>query len=388
MFGDPEDLDGDDDDGDGDGDGDDDDDDDDEEDDDDDDDDDDDGDGEDDDDVAATDASVGGSVAVPTSSLPAVPTPTIPTPSLPTGSIPPSADAPPEAEKDTTTKVDAMAPQLARRSLFVPKATRQGISIEAIVGIPIPSPVHCIASTACLSYLLTGSQDGYVRAYDFWASVNGGQVMTAQQRAVVGLGEGVNKAGVGRGWWAVEVPEARASTPVPGAAGASAGAGGAATGTATPGGKKQEPVYSLACDPDGLWSAAGTQSGDINLYSLRHSPGTLLTSLRGHSNVVSCMQLVDDTSLLSGSWDGVVRVSLLIFWRADIRNGTSILAKQHERILGTAPRSLLSLCGRQSSALPPRYRSTSARTSSRKTGKPTKSTGLRTAPKQLTETWR
>lgn len=303
VFGDPEDLDGDDEDGDGEED----DDDEDEEDDDDDDDDEEDGDGEDDDDVAATDASVGGSVAVPTSSLPAVPTPTLPTPSLPPSSVPPSTDAPPEAEKDTTTSVDTIAPQLARRSLFVPQATRQGISIEAIVGIPIPSPVHCIASTACLSYLLTGSQDGYVRAYDFWASVNGAQVMTAQQRGVVGLGEGVNKAGVGRGWWSVEVPEAQVNASASGATGAPAA--GSAGGTAASGGKKQEPVFSLACDPDGLWSAAGTQSGDINLYSLRHSPGTQITSLRGHNNVVSCLQLVDDTSLLSGSWDGVVKVS-------------------------------------------------------------------------------
>lgn len=302
---------------------------------------------------------------MPTSSLPAVPTPTLPTPSLPPGSAPPSADAPPEAEKDTTTSVDIIAPQLARRSLFVPQATRQGISIEAIVGIPIPSPVHCIASTACLSYLLTGSQDGYVRAYDFWPSVNGAQIMTAQQRGVVGLGEGVNKAGVGRGWWAVEVPEAQVNAS---GSGTATGNGGAAAGTT--GSKKQEPVFSLACDPDGLWSAAGTQSGDINLYSLRHSPGTQITSLRGHNNVVSCLQLVDDTSLLSGSWDGVVRVSYHgVGHRTDFRNGTSTLDRRHGRILGMVRRSPLSLCGHQLSRLRLRYLSTLARTFSRRTAR-------------------
>lgn len=147
-----------------------------------------------------------------------------------------------------------------------------------------------------MSYLLTGSQDGYVRVYDLWASVNGGQVMTAQQRAVVGLGESVSKAGVGRGWWSVE-------TPVTGLE-----ANGTANGQ--PPLRKQEPVYSLACQGDGLWTLAGTHSGAINLYSLRHQPGYLIHSLTGHSAVVSALQLLPgETSLLSGSWDGTVRVS-------------------------------------------------------------------------------
>jgi transcriptional activator SPT8 len=136
-----------------------------------------------------------------------------------------------------------------------------------------------------------------VRVYDLWASVNGGQVMTAQQRAVVGLGEGVNKAGVGRGWWAVDTPATALEVP-----------NGTANGQAPT--RKQEPVFSLACQGDGLWTLAGTQSGQINLYSLRHQPGHLIHSLTGHSSVVSALQLLpDETSLLSGSWDGTVRVS-------------------------------------------------------------------------------
>ncbi|WVQ68267.1 uncharacterized protein L199_006474 [Kwoniella botswanensis] len=179
-------------------------------------------------------------------------------------------------------------PHLIRRSLFIPSFSTppKSLSIEAIAGIPLPSPVHSLASTSCLSYLLAGSQDGYVRAYDLWGSVNGGQMMTAQQRSVVGLGETINKAGVGRGWWANEVE-------------------GINNGSV---GKRAEPVYSMACEGDGLFTLTGTQSGPINLYTLRHAPGHLVHSLKGHTNVVSCLSLLpNEKGLLSGSWDGTVR---------------------------------------------------------------------------------
>lgn len=128
---------------------------------------------------------------------------------------------------------------MIRRSLFIPSYTTlpKILSIETIVAIPLPAPVHSIASTLCSSYLLTGSQEGYIRVYDFWASVNGRQLMTAQQRTIVGLGDGVSKAGVGRGWWTNEVEGLKE--------------GGVS--------KRLEPVYSLACEGDGLWALAGTR---------------------------------------------------------------------------------------------------------------------------------
>ena len=63
--------------------------------------------------------------------------------------------------------------------------------------------------------------------------------MTAQQRTLVGLGEGVTKAGVGKGWWANETE------------------GRDGLGTSRLG-----PVYSLAVEGDGLWALAGTQVSD------------------------------------------------------------------------------------------------------------------------------
>jgi len=47
----------------------------------------------------------------------------------------------------------------------------------------------------------------------------------------------VSKAGVVRGWWSNEVEGSRDGTV----------------------GKRLEPVYSLACEGDGLWALTGTQ---------------------------------------------------------------------------------------------------------------------------------
>lgn len=61
--------------------------------------------------------------------------------------------------------------------------------------------------------------------------------MTAQQRTFVGLGEGLTKGGVPRGWWTNEVDGIQ---------------GGVVS-------KRVEGVYSLAVEGDGLWALSGTQ---------------------------------------------------------------------------------------------------------------------------------
>lgn len=57
-------------------------------------------------------------------------------------------------------------------------------------------------------------------------------------------------------------------------------------------------------------ATADTQSGPINLFTLRHSPGHLVHALKGHTSVVSCLSVLPgEQGLLSGSWDGSIRVS-------------------------------------------------------------------------------
>ncbi len=55
---------------------------------------------------------------------------------------------------------------------------------------------------------------------------------------------------------------------------------------------------------EGLWLLSGLESGGINLQSVRHEEGKLITCLRKHTSAVSVLNLAqDERSLLSGSWD-------------------------------------------------------------------------------------
>jgi len=56
---------------------------------------------------------------------------------------------------------------------------------------------------------------------------------------------------------------------------------------------------------DALWALAGTDSGPINLFTVRHDPGRLCHTLVGHRDLVSSLALNhDEKSLFSASWDG------------------------------------------------------------------------------------
>lgn len=64
------------------------------------------------------------------------------------------------------------------------------------------------------------------------------------------------------------------------------------------------PVYSLACQSEGLWLLSGLESGTIRLQTLRHDEGKEIVALQQHTSAVSTLNLTsDETSLLSGSWD-------------------------------------------------------------------------------------
>jgi transcriptional activator SPT8 len=137
-----------------------------------------------------------------------------------------------------------------------------------------------------MSYLLTGSQDGYIRCYDFWASANGKSLMTAQARGVANLGDGVTKGGVARGYWKNEVDveepeEVDKPKNKPAVAAPSWLQVDETNREPSPPPKmtvrrKLEPVYSLAIQGDGLWAlsgskvsgAAGACGADTGIHSL------------------------------------------------------------------------------------------------------------------------
>ncbi|GHJ89303.1 hypothetical protein NliqN6_5705 [Naganishia liquefaciens] len=205
--------------------------------------------------------------------------------------------------------------------------TRHTLSLDPTIVIPHPCATYALAATPCLSFLLTGNQDGYIRSWDFWASANSGSSLSALQRGVANLGEGVNKAGVAKGYWRndVEVDEAIGGDAKNGSIKGKKPQNGTDDGPfsflesaqvdAPPVERKRvkrlEPVYSLTVQADGLWTLAGTESGPINLSTLRHAPGTIVHALHepeGHTKAVSALALSsDETSVYSGSWDQTVK---------------------------------------------------------------------------------
>lgn len=89
-----------------------------------------------------------------------------------------------------------------------------------------------------MTHLLTGSQDGYVRAYDVFGAANGKTFLTAPQRAHCGVVEGTMKAGLLRCWWANPANPAAPDSVVED--------------------HTRAPVMSLAMHSDALWALGGT----------------------------------------------------------------------------------------------------------------------------------
>ncbi len=171
--------------------------------------------------------------------------------------------------------------------------------MEAICALPHPVPTHSLASTPCVTHLVTGSEDGYIRDYDIFTAVNGKVFLTAPQRHHAGVVEGSLKAGQIRSWW--ENP----GTPAP-----DADAG-------------RSPVHSLALHSNALWGLSGTnvsnfvrlyslicdsphlQTGKINLFTVRHEPGRLFHVMQEHRGPVSALSLQhDERGFFSAGWDG------------------------------------------------------------------------------------
>ncbi|KZT26526.1 WD40 repeat-like protein [Neolentinus lepideus HHB14362 ss-1] len=170
-------------------------------------------------------------------------------------------------------------------STFNPRSPRS-YTVEAICAIPQPTPTHSLASSLCMSHLITGCDDGYIRDYDIFAAVNGKNFLTAPQRHHCGVIEGTMKAGQIRFWWENPGDPEKLSDAQGGEASLS-------------------PVYSLAVHSDALWALAGTDQGHINLFTVRHDPGRLCHVMRGHSGNVSALSIQhDEKGFLSAGLDG------------------------------------------------------------------------------------
>ncbi|EJD52927.1 WD40 repeat-like protein [Auricularia subglabra TFB-10046 SS5] len=184
----------------------------------------------------------------------------------------------------------SLSPAQARRAaIYGPIPAARTYTIDPVVAIPHPIATHCLAASLCMSHLLTGSQDGYIRDYDIFASCNGKTFLTAPQRHHCGLGDSTMKAGTLRGWWASSPPNAP--------------------------GESIPPVYSMAVHSDALWGLSGNAEGKVGLFTIRHDPGRVAHVINAHSKAVSAMTLAhDEKSVYTASWD-----SLAIQW--DLNKG-------------------------------------------------------------------
>lgn len=165
----------------------------------------------------------------------------------------------------------------------------RSFTVEAICALPHTGPVHSLASSMCMSHLLTGSEDGYIRDYDIFTALNGKTFLSAPQRHHAGVVEGLMKAGQLHFWW--ENPAAPSSKK--------------SNGALLDDDSGLSPVYSLAMHSDALWALGGSDTGHINLCTVRHEPGRLCHVMNGHKGPVSGLAIdYDEKSFFSAGWDG------------------------------------------------------------------------------------
>jgi transcriptional activator SPT8 len=152
----------------------------------------------------------------------------IPSPHLhrsPTPGVPPPKTRSPSPAFLRKTKLLA--------NVFVPKS----YTVEAVCALPHPVPTHSLASSLCMTHMITGSEDGYIRNYDIFSGLNGKNFLTAPQRHHCGVVEGLLKYAPLRYWWENPIDLKREDSSEEPAL---------------------SPVYSLLMHSDALWSLAGT----------------------------------------------------------------------------------------------------------------------------------
>lgn len=132
---------------------------------------------------------------------------------------------------------------IRKKTLISARPLPRSYTVEAICALPHPVPTHALAASACVTHLITGSDDGYIRDYDIFTAVNGKNFLTAPQRHHAGVVEGIMKSGQIRFWWENPAPMNPAKL------------NGMGFGDDEP---ALSPVYSLAMHSDALWTLAGT----------------------------------------------------------------------------------------------------------------------------------
>lgn len=150
--------------------------------------------------------------------------------------------------------------------------TAKTYDVVPTTAAPHSTSINAITATADMRWVFSGGSDGYVRKFNWADSINSKLMLTVAQRHP--FVDSVVKAGVVMTYW--ENMDQNSLSP----------------------------VYSLACQSEGLWLLSGLESGAIRLQTLRHDEGKEVIQLRQHTSAVSSLNLTsDEQTLLSGSWD-------------------------------------------------------------------------------------
>ncbi|KAK7515470.1 transcription factor SPT8 [Phyllosticta citriasiana] len=159
--------------------------------------------------------------------------------------------------------------------------------IVPTIAAPHSTSINTITATPDMRWVFSGGADGYIRKFNWVDTANGKLMLTVAQRHP--FVDSVTKAGVLLSYWENEETSDRISA------------------TANDDSMILSSVYSLAVHHQALWLLSGTESGAINLQTVRHQEGHRITSLRKHTSAVSVLSLSqDEKSVLSGSWDKTI----------------------------------------------------------------------------------
>ncbi|KAK9259845.1 WD40-repeat-containing domain protein [Lipomyces tetrasporus] len=217
----------------------------------------------------------------------------------------------PDGDKDTTVVVDnqplwlysyAHSRQFAKDKLIEGLDTCLSYDIAPYVAAPMSTSINCMDLPQSMRWIFTGGQDGFIRKFDFYQSVNGKLPLTVAQKHP--FADSITKAGVLVSYWENEVPVEPDLTTV--------------TGPPDEHDMKISPVYALAVQSQCLWLVSGLETGGITLQTIRHAEGRIHAHLQKHTSTVSVLRLNrDETSVVSGSWDKNV-----VEW--DLNTGTIV----------------------------------------------------------------
>ncbi|KAJ1332622.1 hypothetical protein BSLG_008251 [Batrachochytrium salamandrivorans] len=153
------------------------------------------------------------------------------------------------------------------------------------------SGINCLAATKDFRWVFSGSEDGFIRKFDFQQTINGDMMLTQNQKH--GFVDSIQKAGVLISAWENEdrlagprLDHTHSNTPV-----------------------RVSPVFSLDVHSEGVWCISGLDNGHMNLWTVRHDEGTCAHVFNAHSSTVSVVQISgSERSVLSGSWDKTVKL--------------------------------------------------------------------------------